>query len=51
MDVNDIRIAVTMLSLIAFLGLMVWAGLSRNRRPFEEAALLPFADEPGGPRP
>ena len=46
MDVNDLRIAVTVLSLFSFLGLMVWAGLSRNRLPFEEAALLPFADEP-----
>ena len=44
MDVNDLRIAVTVLSLLAFLGILAWAGLARNRPRFEEAARLPFAE-------
>ena len=44
MDVNDLRSGVTLLSLFAFLGLMVWVSLRRHRLHFEEAARLPFAD-------
>jgi cytochrome c oxidase cbb3-type subunit 4 len=45
MDVNDARIAFTVVSLISFLGLLAWVGLARNRAGFEEAARLPFADD------
>ena len=45
MDVNDVRIAFTVLSLIAFLGVLAWVGHARNRAGFEEAARLPFADD------
>ena len=45
MDVNDVRILFTVLSLIAFLGVLAWVGLARNRPRFEEAARLPFADD------
>lgn len=45
MDVNDLRIAVTVISLLAFLGIVVWAGLRRNRPAFDEAARLPFAED------
>jgi cytochrome c oxidase cbb3-type subunit IV len=51
MDVNDLRIAVTVVSLIAFLGLMAWAGLRRHRLPFEEAARLALADDSKVPTP
>ncbi len=51
MDVNDLRIAVTVVSLIAFLGLMVWVGLGRHRQTFEEAARLPLADDTKVPTP
>ncbi|MGZ8260461.1 MAG: cbb3-type cytochrome oxidase subunit 3 [Caldimonas sp.] len=44
MDVNDLRIAVTVLSLLAFLGVLIWAFRARNRKRFEEAAQLPFAE-------
>jgi cytochrome c oxidase cbb3-type subunit 4 len=44
MDMNDLRTAVTVLSLVAFVGLMVWVSLRRNSQAFEEAAALPFAD-------
>ena len=43
MDVNDVRVLFTVLSLIAFLGVLAWVGLARNRARFEEAARLPFA--------
>lgn len=47
MDVNDLRIVVTLMSFAAFIGIVVWAWSARNRKPFDEAAMLPFADEPG----
>jgi cytochrome c oxidase cbb3-type subunit 4 len=46
MDVNDLRIAVTVLSLLVFLGLVAWVVQSRHRAAFEEAARLPLNDEP-----
>jgi cytochrome c oxidase cbb3-type subunit 4 len=50
MDVNDVRIAFTVLALIAFLGVLAWVGRAHNRAGFEEAARLPFADDtPGAP--
>jgi cytochrome c oxidase cbb3-type subunit 4 len=49
MDVNDLRIAVTVVSLLTFLGLMAWVWLARNQPRFEEAARLPFADKDGSP--
>ena len=45
MDVNDLRIAVTVVSLLVFLGLLAWVGRSRHRRAFEEAARIPLDDE------
>ena len=45
MDVNDMRIAVTVLSLVAFLGIVVWATARRNLARFDEAARLPFSGE------
>ena len=42
MDVNDLRAVVTVLSMVAFLGIVRWAYSSR--RGFDEAAMLPFAD-------
>jgi len=44
MDVNSLRIAVTLLSFVAFAGLMAWAWSRRNQKGFEEAARLPFAE-------
>lgn len=46
MDVNDLRIATTLLSFAAFIGIVVWAWSRRNKKGFDEAAMLPFADEP-----
>ena len=45
MDVNDLRSAVTVFSLVVFLGIVGWAWSKRNRDSFDEAAQLPFQDE------
>ena len=45
MDVNDLRIAVTVLSLGVFLGLLGWVLQARHRRGFEEAARMPLDDD------
>ena len=47
MELNDVRIAVTVLSLVAFLGIVVWATARRNAARFAEAARLPFTGEAG----
>jgi cytochrome c oxidase cbb3-type subunit 4 len=47
MDVNLLRIAVTLLSLAAFIGIAVWAWRRDNRARFAEAARLPFVDDEG----
>jgi cytochrome c oxidase cbb3-type subunit IV len=45
MDVNDLRTIVTVLSLLAFAGIVAWAYSRRNRARFDEAARLPFSGE------
>ena len=45
MDVNALRIVVTLLSLAGFVGIVVWAWSRANRERFAEAAELPFFDE------
>lgn len=45
MDVNTLRVAITVLSFVAFIGIAVWAWSRKNRKRFEEDALIPFADE------
>jgi cytochrome c oxidase cbb3-type subunit 4 len=46
MDINDLRSLVTVVFLVTFLGIVWWAyGLKGNKKRFEEAANLPFADE------
>jgi len=45
MDVNDLRIAVTVVSLLAFLGLFAWVWAGRRRQAFEQAALIPLDDD------
>jgi cytochrome c oxidase cbb3-type subunit 4 len=45
MDVNDLRILVTVVAFLMFLGIAVWAWSRRNRAHFDEASRLPFIDE------
>ena len=47
MDINALRIAVTLLSFAVFAGIVAWAWSRRNQTRFDEAARLPFADEQG----
>lgn len=45
MDINSIRSLVTVLSLVAFLGIVLWAWSAKRKPAFDEAAQLPFADD------
>ena len=45
MDVNMLRIIVTLLSFAAFIGIVRWAWSGRNQAGFAEAAQLPFQEE------
>ena len=45
MDINDLRGLVTVLMMIAFIGVWVWAWSRKRNKDFNEAANLPFADE------
>lgn len=45
MDINDLRGLSTLMLMIAFIGLCIWAWSSKQRKSFDEARHLPFADE------
>ena len=45
MDINDLRIAVTLLSFGVFAAIVRWAWKRDNRARFDEAAQLPFSDD------
>lgn len=45
MDINDMRSAVTVLSLLSFVGIVFWAWSKRNKERFDEAAQLPLQDD------
>lgn len=45
MDINDLRSAVTLLSLLLFVALMAWTWRPRARREHDAAARLPFDGE------
>jgi cytochrome c oxidase cbb3-type subunit 4 len=45
MDINDLRGISTILMLVSFVGLVIWAYSKRRKKSFDEAANLPFADE------
>ena len=44
MDVNDLRVVVTVVSMLVFIGIVVWAYSRKNLDSFDEAARLPFDD-------
>ena len=48
MDINTIRIVVTVGAFLAFLGIVYWAYAPSRRRRFEEDARLPFDDRETG---
>ncbi|RMF18498.1 MAG: cbb3-type cytochrome c oxidase subunit 3 [Gammaproteobacteria bacterium] len=45
MDINTLRGIITILVIISFTGLVIWAWSKRNKSDFDEAAQLPFADD------
>lgn len=45
MDITDLRIIVTVLTFVTFVGIWAWAWSSRHKKDFDEAANLPFEGE------
>jgi cytochrome c oxidase cbb3-type subunit 4 len=45
MDLNDLRSAITLASLLIFTGIVAWAWWPARRAEHDAAARLPFADE------
>jgi len=45
MDINDLRGLATIFMAVVFTGILLWAYSSRRKKPFDEAANLPFADK------
>ena len=45
MEINDIRAWHTVILLISFIGIVIWASSKRRKSDFDEAANLPFADQ------
>ncbi len=46
MEIGLIRGLGTLVVFIAFIGVVLWAYNSKRKKSFDEAANLPFADEP-----
>lgn len=46
MDINDLRGLSTVFAMVAFIAVCLWAYSSKRKSRFDEAANLPFADEP-----
>lgn len=49
MDINDLRSAFTVLSLVVFIGVVWWAYSDRRKVAYDEAARLPLDDEDNMP--
>jgi cytochrome c oxidase cbb3-type subunit IV len=45
MDVNGLRIVVTVAAFILFVGILVWAYRPARKAQFDDAAQLPFLSE------
>ncbi len=45
MDINTLRGIATLLAMVAFIGIVIWAYSSYKKKDFDEAAQLPFADD------
>jgi cytochrome c oxidase cbb3-type subunit 4 len=45
MDITTLRVCVTVVSFITFLGIIVWTLDRKKTSDFDEAALLPFLDD------
>jgi cytochrome c oxidase cbb3-type subunit IV len=45
MDLNTLRIIMTVISFAVFVGIIAWALAPANRAAFEEASLIPLGDD------
>jgi cytochrome c oxidase cbb3-type subunit 4 len=45
MDLNTLRILVTIASFVVFVGIVIWVWRNRNTKDFKEAANLPFNEK------
>jgi len=45
MDINTLRVLVTLVSFVVFVGILVWVWRHRHTADFEEAAKLPFVEK------
>lgn len=45
MDVMDLRAVITVVSFLVFIGIFIWAYSGRQKKRFDEASQLPFADD------
>ena len=43
--ISDARSIVTVICMLTFIGIVVWAYSTSRKSDFDEAAMLPFADE------
>ena len=46
MDIGTLRGLGTLLVFVAFIGIVLWAYSNKRKSSFDEAANLPFADDP-----
>jgi cytochrome c oxidase cbb3-type subunit 4 len=51
MDIQTMRISITVVAFLLFVGILLWAWSGRQRARFDEAARIPFDDDelPRGP--
>ncbi len=47
MDIDDLRTVMTVVSFVAFIGIVAWAYGGARKHAFDDAARLPFTHEPG----
>lgn len=45
MDINLLRSIVTVVALVVFIGIVIWAWSRSNKARFDEAARLPFEQD------
>ncbi len=45
MSIDDFRAWHTVVLMVAFIGIVIWAYSKKRKKSFEDAANLPFADE------
>ncbi|MBX9936096.1 MAG: cbb3-type cytochrome c oxidase subunit 3 [Burkholderiaceae bacterium] len=45
MDITTMRVGVTLISFVVFIGIWAWAYARKNQAQFDEAAQLPFLQD------